>query len=34
MREDQHVLRAWAHQMQPPDQYRWPLLSGMDYLDR
>ena len=34
MREDQHVLRAWAHQVQPPDQYRWPLLSGMDYLDR
>ena len=34
MREDQHVLRAWAHQVQPSDQYRWPLLSGMDYLDR
>ena len=32
-REDQKILGAWAHQTQPPDQCRWPLLSGMDYLD-
>ncbi len=33
LREDQKILGAWARQVKPPDRYRWPLLSGMDYLD-
>ena len=31
-RQDQQILRQWGRQVQPPDQYRWPLLTGMDYL--
>ena len=32
-RKDQDILSSWGKQIQPPDQYRWPLLSGMDYLE-
>ena len=32
-REDQKILGAWGRSVMPPDQYRWPLLSGMDFLD-
>ena len=32
-RRDQEILSAWGRQVQPPDQFRWPLLTGMDYLD-
>jgi choline-sulfatase len=27
------IIRAWAEQVQPPDQYRWCLRPEMDYLD-
>jgi choline-sulfatase len=27
------IIRAWTRQIDPPDQYRWPLLPEMDYLD-
>ena len=33
-REDQKILSTWGSRVRPPDLYRWPLLSGMDYLDR
>ena len=32
-RRDQEILSDWGRQVQPPDRYRWPLLTGMDYLD-
>ena len=32
-RDDQQILGGWARRVQPPDSYRWPLLSGMDFLD-
>ena len=32
-RSDQRLLTTWGASVRPPDQYRWPLLSGMDYLD-
>jgi len=32
-RADNHVLKAWAQQTQPPDQYRWALRPEMNYLD-
>ena len=33
-RADNHVLKAWAKQTQPPDQYRWALRPEMNYLDQ
>ena len=33
LRADNRVLRAWAQQTQPPDQYRWELRPEMNYLE-
>lgn len=33
LRADNRVLRAWAQQTQPPDQFRWSLRPEMNYLD-
>jgi choline-sulfatase len=33
LRSDNRILRAWAQQTQPPDQYRWELRPEMNYLD-
>ena len=33
LRTDNRVLRAWAQQTNPPDQYRWDLRPEMNYLD-
>lgn len=33
-RADQPILNDWAQRVQPADKYRWPLLTGMDYLDK
>ncbi len=33
LRADNRVLRGWAQQTQPPDQYRWDLRPEMNYLD-
>jgi choline-sulfatase len=33
LRADNRILRAWAQQTQPPDQYRWDLRPEMNYLD-
>jgi arylsulfatase A-like enzyme len=32
-RDDLPILRAWARHTAPLDQYRWPLLPEMDYLE-
>jgi choline-sulfatase len=32
-RSEAAILRAWTAAVRPPDQYRWPLLPEMDYLD-
>jgi len=32
-RAESAVFRDWTAKVQPPDQYRWPLLPEMDYLD-
>lgn len=32
-RADNAVLRAWARQTNPPDQYRWELRPEMNYLN-
>ncbi len=32
-RADNRVLKAWAQQTNPPDQYRWALRPEMNYLD-
>ncbi len=32
-RKDNAVLRAWAKETAPPDQYRWDLRPEMNYLD-
>jgi len=33
-RTDNAVLRAWARQTNPPDQHRWDLQPGMNYLNQ
>ncbi|MGH7862333.1 MAG: hypothetical protein ACREOS_08850, partial [Candidatus Dormibacteraceae bacterium] len=33
-RVEGRIIRDWARQTHPPDQYRWPLRPEMDYLDR
>lgn len=33
-RANNALLRDWARQTHPPDQYRWPLRPEMNYLDR
>ena len=32
-RADAPILRDWARNVQPADQYRWPLRPEMDYLE-
>jgi choline-sulfatase len=32
-RADNEILRAWARETQPPDQYRWPLRPEMNRLE-
>ncbi len=33
MSVEQEVVRRWAEQIQPPDQYRWDLRPEWDYLE-
>ena len=33
LRADNRILRAWAQQTHPPDQYRWELRPEMNFLD-
>jgi hypothetical protein len=33
LRADNTVLRDWARQTNPPNQYRWNLRPEMNYLD-
>ena len=32
-RAEDALLTQWASSVQPPDQYRWPLLGAMNRLD-
>jgi hypothetical protein len=32
-RAESKILRQWANQTLPPEQYRWPLLNSMNRLD-
>jgi choline-sulfatase len=32
-RQETRVLKAWADQTRPTEQYRWPLVSAMNRLD-
>ena len=32
-RADNAILKAWARQVQPPDQFRWPLKPEMNHLE-
>jgi choline-sulfatase len=32
-RAETHILRQWANHTHPTEQYRWPLLSEMNWLD-
>jgi hypothetical protein len=32
-RAESQILRQWANQTRPPEQYRWPLLTHMNRLD-
>jgi choline-sulfatase len=33
-RAENHILRGWAQQTKPSEQYRWPLKAKMSRLDR